>query len=182
MSSTIWEIVPDSNRYNGLYLANPSERYTEVFDTSKFGNRSLLESWIPPLVELAHEQDMLDGDFPSLSGGIPPVFSGKAASLLRPLFSKNIELLPLRHGQQELYAVNVYEITDCLDHDHSKVTRFASSEGIMRIDSYAFKENCLEDRHIFRLPELRARIFVSDRFKETVESNGLRGLDFIRVG
>lgn len=173
----IWEIVPDSDLYDCLYLADPSADYTEIFDTDKLGHQRMRNSWVPVAVKIERKEQ--SGDFPSLPGGIPPVFRQQALDILYPLIADSIEVLPLICETEKLYAINVLEVVDCLDHSRSRFKRF-SDGGIMRVEEYVFREGCIE-KDIFRIPEVDIFIFVSDTFKMLVEDNELEGLIFRQI-
>jgi len=136
-------------------------------------------AWTPLAVELS--SDGLPGDFPSL-GGTPLVFSERALSLLSPLMIGCIELLPLACTTESLSVVNVTKVLDCLDHAQSQFKHFSDGQRIMRVEKYVFREPCIHQAHIFKIPEqIRNRHYVSDTFKATVETNGLRGMVFHQV-
>ncbi|MHC4404884.1 MAG: SMI1/KNR4 family protein [Planctomycetota bacterium] len=66
---------------------------------------------------------------------------------------------------------------DCLDPKRSQFNYF-SSGGVYRVERYVFRESLLEGKHIFRVPEARSTVIVSEEFKAAVENAGLVGLDF----
>lgn len=175
----VWKVLYDSDVYDCVYLSDPSAdyTYTKVFDSDKFGHQRMGDSWTP--VAVAVERGEKPGDFPSLPGGIPPVFRQRALDILHPLIADNIEALPLHCETEKLYAINVLAVADCLDHSRSQFERFPDGR-IMMVDKYVFLEGCL-DKHIFRIPELKVTIFVSDNFKMLVENSKLEGLIFKQV-
>jgi hypothetical protein len=51
-------------------------------------------------------------------------------------------------------------------------------------EKYSFYQEKVEDEHIFRIyldDRIQSKVFVTDQFKETVESNHLTGFKFIEV-
>jgi hypothetical protein len=174
---TVWEIVPDSDLYHCLALMD-KDKYWDVVHS--FQGKPLLESWIP--LEIYIDEVKLSGDFPSLPGGMPPIFNKRAVDILRHLMEHSVEILPLKSDRGELYAVNVLDVVDCLDNPLSDI-KYLPSGGVMHIDRYIFKEGCLNGKHIFKIhEEITNRVFVSDAFKEVVEKENLEGLIFRPTG
>lgn len=176
----IWKIIPDPDLYDCLYLVDASTQYIEVFDSGIFASgKRIGSSWIP--IDVYIEPGEKPGEFPSLPGGIPLVFSERALRALEPLISTSIEALSLGCEAAKLYAINILDIVDCLDYSRAHLTRFSDSGKIMRIEKFAFYDECVKGHHIFKIPELKVPIFVSDAFKRTVDNHHLEGLIFIQV-
>lgn len=172
----IYEIVPYSNLYDSLYCKNDDDyRIIRHF----FGYRhydKAPETWKP--IPVAIDKMDKQGEFPGLSTAI--VFSGKALQILKPLVEKNVEFLPLQCDSGEFVMLKPTSI-DCLDYERAKVKRFSSSDRVMNVLSYAFKTKSLNGKNIFKIPEARARVFVSQEFKDCVEKNNLEGLIFREI-
>jgi hypothetical protein len=179
----IWTIIPDSNKYRKLETFNTPTDDWELCEGFESGG-SMVDSWIPipvRLFEYKGEETKPLGDFPSVFAGVPPVFSKRSLKVLDPLIGDSIEALPLVGVGDDFSVINV-KVIDCLDHQRSRYVRFENSERIMYIEHYAFKESRLENKHIFRIPEvILSAVFVSDAFKALVEENDLQGLIFERA-
>lgn len=173
---TIYEYVPDSDRFSSI------ERHwsrVSVFNRL-YEHRPLLGEW--PRVEVQLDRAApRDGDFPSLMLAAP-VFSEHALDILRPLLGARTEVLPLICGSRSFYLINVLDVINCLDHSRA-VVDYDEDGSSHHVVSYAFHEDSLSGRHVFKVPESQdLDVLVSERFKETVEQNKLKGLIFKPVG
>lgn len=174
----IWEIRPIPDLYHSLQLADDALEYSQIAELFRTGE-PLASMWKPIPVDIYEAS--LDGDFPSLFAGTPPVFSERALTVLLPLISYTIEALPLKSSSGMYFVVNP-QVIDCLDHVESEYERFQSSGKIRRITKYVFHTERIANRHIFRIPEqVVSRTFVTTSFKELVEQNDLLGLQFLKV-
>lgn len=184
MNKAVWRIVPASNMYRSLSQVDFPGNYLELLEAFKSGG-PIDDLWVPLSVHLfedAGEEAKPLGDFPSLFAGVPPVFSKRAIKVLNPLIGDSIEVLPLVGLEGNFSVINVIDVIDCLDRQRSEYVRFENSEKIMYIEHYVFQEDCVENKHIFRIPEeIVSAVFVSDAFKTLVEQNRLEGLIFKKV-
>ncbi len=117
-------------------------------------------------------------DFPGYV--IAPVFSKKALDVLREMVDADAEVLKLDFDECEYFAINITTVLDVVDYSKAKYKTFQNSKKIMRFEKYEFRK-CpeLESHNMFRIPdELRGYPFVSDKFKNLVEENGLTGFSF----
>jgi len=117
-------------------------------------------------------------DFPTL--GTTPTFSQRAVDKLLDLLVENGELLPLGLTDERYFVYNATRQVNALDEDRSELVRFSSGR-IMDIKRYAFRPEQLQSATIFRLPQVRGAVFVTDRFVERVAEAGLTGFDFAEV-
>lgn len=182
---SIWIIRVDVGKYRGLNLIDRSE--TIPLGKSIGRAEKVSHIWKRPQVEYETEiyQGMEVQPVSGLSnfilGELGIVWDKKAMDVLSPLVSESIEALPIICGDEEFYLINVIKVLNCLDHSKSEFTRF-STGNIKRIDRYIFKEDCLENQHIFRLSETNySKTYVSDAFKSIVEENQLVGLIFNEI-
>lgn len=172
----IYEIVPDPDVYDSLYYVNDNDyRIVDHFLGYRPYDKAP-ETWKP--IPVAIEKMDKQGEFPSLSTA--RVFSSKALQILKPLIEKSVEFLPLQCDLGEFVMLKPTSI-DCLDYERAKVKRFSSSDRVMNVLSYAFKSGSINDKNIFKIPEARARVFVSQEFKDYVEKNNLEGLIFREI-
>jgi hypothetical protein len=168
---------PDANNYAGIGVSCDDDDFIIRLHND---NLPLLPQWIPLF---AHRFDndaaLKDGDFPSLTNfWRVPVMSQRAWDRLYPLIGYCCEPLPIVHPSgKPFFVIHVMETIDCLDTDRSEVKRF-SDGGIMRVIRYAFNDEMLIGKHIFKLPrECGGELIVDDEFRQAVERNSLNGLD-----
>lgn len=172
----VWEITFDSDTFQHLEV--PSSENLAWMDT--FIGDSLVNVWQPITVSISWDRNKIQGDFPSI-GGAPPVFNERALHFLQPLIQNDIEALPLICPTEKLYAINIIKVLDCLDKEKSQI-KYLSSGRVMRIERYVFKEGCLADSNIFKIPEqIKNRHYVSDAFKSMVEMKNLKGMVFKQI-
>jgi hypothetical protein len=176
--------MEDPNEYRSLttpWLS--SDERLDVGALFRSGN-PLGASWKPVRVELWENGDEARkpiGHFPCLSGLAPLAISTQGLHVLLPLIQNQVEALELitEPPLGKFYALNIL-FADCLDHSRSVFLRFDDGR-IMRVEKYAFRPNCLEGKHLFRLPEKWPYVFADDVFKQAVERNKLEGLIFYKV-
>ena len=142
---SIYVIVPDSDIYHSLLLGDSDD--WDVFH--QFDGRKFIDSWRPVPVRIYRSHK--SGDFPSLVSHVP-VFSRRALHALSPLIGDSIEALPLQNSVEELYAINVLAVVDCMDYSRAELKYFSDGE-IMDIIRYAFKPDCIKGKHIFKVRE-----------------------------
>ena len=81
------------------------------------------------------------------------------------------------------FLINVLEVVDCLDPINTKLVINEVSGNITAVRDHAFRAEPLEGKHIFKTPQTAGlEVLVSDKFKEIVEANDLKGLQFKRLG
>lgn len=179
MNNSIYLLEPDPEKYLWLTLHNEADsKLLEPISEAK----PVAASWKPvtvePIVEDADDRYKVLSDFPAF--WTHPVMSKKAIVALRDFLNENTELLPVTG--KPYHIVNVTRLLDVLDEDKSQLQRFASSNDIMHISEYWFKENRLDNVPIFRLPQYRSvEVFVNHEFRERVDNAGLTGFVFKQV-
>jgi hypothetical protein len=138
-------------------------------------------AWVPldaEWIEEGRERALPKGDFPLL--GTTPTFSRRAVDALLDVLVENGELLPVKVADEEYVVYNVTRRIDALDEERSKLVRF-SDGGIMRVERYAFHREKLNQAIIFRVPQLRVPVFVTEAFVARVRDAGLTGFQFTEV-
>ena len=176
----VFKLNADSNRFQNLVmLSNDDWSILRQFD-----GRHLLPSWTTPAVEVFRDdkfnRHLPPSDFPSLMG--VPVFSLRAASVLKEMLTGNGELLPLSCSEGDYYAFSVTTSIDAPDESNSKVERFESSGRIMLVLQYAFFADRLSGATIFKIPQFpRTHVYVTNKFCKMVIDNGLLGFEFVNV-
>lgn len=173
----IWKMLSDANNYDNFNMCDEKEWHR--FQEYKFDGRTLKEIWKP--FKVKEIEEMKTGDLPCLSGSLP-VFSKKAVKCLSDFFKDNGEILPILYDKGEYYIINITNIKDCVDYNKSDVKRFKSSGKVMRFIKYTFIPERVMDEHIFKIDGYsHGCVFVSDKFKNAVESSGLQGFLFEEV-
>jgi hypothetical protein len=169
--ASIFELRPDVERFQWLTLVDEQE-FNLLHDLP---DGPVADSWRPLVAEWI-EDDLNTGkprsDYPTL--GSTPVFSQRAVDALIDVLVPHGELLPLRIADGSFYIYNVTHVIDALDEEQSELIRF-SSGGVMRVVSYAFKREVIHGEIIFRVPQLRATVFVSDGFSRRIREADLSG-------
>jgi hypothetical protein len=125
----------------------------------------------------------ITSDFPSLWLHIP-VFSERAWNILKPLVEIDVQILPLVHPTygSSYFAINVLTVLDCLDLERTELVRNEVSGNITWARHQTLRNSPPTDVHIFKTPQTGGlEVYVSQTFKECVESNGLKGLKFKQV-
>ena len=126
-------------------------------------------------------------DFPQLDFSTP-CMSKYAWDRLRGLIETDVQLIPVSRADGAVYyAINVLRVVDCFMRDKSRFSirpLFESTDYgyISAIYEYGLDMSKLGDAAIFKIPEMVGReVYVTDVFKNTVESNGLTGFCFRRI-
>ena len=142
-----------------------------------------LSEWKTPLLtqylgEKGKRKPRKIGDSPSV--GAPNLISQKAADALRDIWDRHAILYPVCLDDAPgvmYYMVIVKTVLDCLDESASRVAKDHKGR-IRTIYDWVFKDGCLDDSDLFRLPYNEAIYYVSERFKARVIEAGLRGFVF----
>lgn len=175
----IYHTKPNANNYDNLVAVNEEDEILLLHFLGDLHWYKLPESWQSIRVDFYGEIKQR-GDFPSIAA-LHLTFSEKALRILQPIMGESVELLPVMCTNGERYfVIKIVDVVDCLDYSRAVVRRNSHSGRVSVIDSFAFKDGCIGDRNIFRLPELNQAL-VSQAFKDCVENNGLEGLKFKQV-
>ena len=142
-----------------------------------------LSEWKTPLLtqylgEKGKRKPRKIGDSPSV--GLPNLISQKAADALRDIWDRHAILYPVRLDDapgEMYYMVIVKTVLDCLDESASRVAKDHKGR-IRTIYDWVFKDGCLDDSDLFRLPYNEAIYYVSERFKARAIEAGLKGFVF----
>lgn len=179
VTMTIWRVGSDIHM--GPYLVVKDVRDFAVFKNDS--NELLEPKWHPVEIEddpnshLAPPNPEIS-NFPGLSPSTH-VWDQKAVDILRPLVSVSVEILPLVYRTARYYYIRVLQLQNCFDADRAEF--FNSGERLRKVTKFAFKDDCLGGRHIFRLPETGSQVYVSDTFKQKVEQSDLKGYTFKEI-
>jgi hypothetical protein len=170
----VYRLGADVNRYQHLVLFDERE---EVRLRDMFMGAPMAATWKPPLVEILRDvrhRGRPRSDFPAFGGD--PVFSERAIEALRNLLEPSGEILPLRCHEGTYFAYNVTRVVDALDEARSELERFDDGV-VMRIVQPVFFPDRVAGETIFKVPQSRARVFVTDPFVQRIQERGLVGFD-----
>jgi hypothetical protein len=174
-----WKYHPDVITYQRIAFVDDSKQTRSALYQESFEG---LAQTIHQVFTVEGDEEKPVSDFPSLPGGtLLPVFSERTLDALWHLIKGSVETAKLSwlgHRDQEIYAVFVTNVVDCLDRDKSKLAYFSSGK-ILDIITPVFKAEMLYQTHIFRLPDPKVSpVYLSDAFRQAVAEHNLRGLVF----
>ncbi|WP_139997173.1 Imm43 family immunity protein [Paenibacillus paridis] len=116
-------------------------------------------------------------------GGGAPVFNNRSLTALKDILNGNVQLLDLRVEKydMEFKFVNVTNVIDAIDYSKS-IARRSLYGKLTSFEKISFIPKSVANQNIFKIAEKPvSSVFVSDKFKNTVESAKLKGFDFIEV-
>lgn len=169
----VWQLTFEVDKYDNLI---PMREFT-VEEIQSFDGRSHLKQWKPLPVKRMEPEKKLDlSDAP---GFTIPVFSRHALECLKPLIERNIEILPLDFKEKEYFGINILTVLDAINYEKSIYKTFRDGVRIMAFKKYVFSADIIKDVSLFKITDERTRYaFVSDEFKNIVETNKLSGFKF----
>lgn len=146
---------------------------------SKFKGDSKLPMWTPPIMYTNNKRRY--SDFPRYLSG-QPIVSGKVKDIIFPIVVEDVEALPLEHSELKFFMLNVIKVIDCVDYSRS-VIKLTGKGNFARFIKLIFDFSKIPEKtYMFKIKETAVvQVFVTDAFKEFVELNGLKGLDFSEV-
>ena len=169
---------PDVERYRWLTM----RREDDFNVLADLAGTSASGSWRPLRVEWIDDDlnsRLPKGDFPTL--GSTPTLSQRAVDELIDVLVENGEILPLDVATGEpCYVYNVTRTVDALDESRSDLVRFDSGR-IMMVKRHAFRAPELEGVTIFKVPQLRAPVFVTEPLMKRITQSGLTGFSFRQI-
>lgn len=174
----VFEMRADAETYRWLTTIVESD-FNILADLA---HASVGDAWRPVAVEWI-DDDLNAGkpksDYPTL--GSTPALSQRAVDELMEVLVENGEILPLSGGSADRYYVyNVTRILDALDIEKSDAIWFGPGR-IMMMKRYAFRDAELEGATVFKVPQLRVQVFVTEPFVRRVKNSGLTGFSFREV-
>lgn len=174
--------IPDS--IGGYEMCHPvNEGYFVKID-SLINGETRKNGWQPIKVNIINEGDngekLNKSDSPWL-GSNSLIIRQSAIDKIGGFLEKYGELLPLDCDEDNVVIFNPTVVVDALDENASSILRFKSGK-VMRIVDYVFRPEVVTDKHIFKIPNIRASsTFVSDHFVDLWISAGLKGLKFFKI-
>lgn len=166
----VFRLIADTERFDVVRTVGKESR-TRL---AALDGHPVRSSWSPQEVELVPVGQR--GDFFGLSWSVP-VVSERAWDTLRVDLEGDAEPLELQCPEQELIALNVFR-ADALDIQRSDLVEFPDG-GIMKVRRYAFHDDVVRERLMFKIPASPGEVLVTGPFVELVESHALRGAVFI---
>lgn len=170
-------------KLDGLQNLAPENDEARKFILDYF-NYETIEQWKSVKVVIHKDaasnydgRDFPPSDYPEI--GVMPVFSCRAVEALREVLNDNGKLLPLvfEGKTNAYYAWKPTRIADVLNEAESEVKRFKSGK-VMNVISYEFEPEKIDGLTIFKIPQQRGRLYVTDEFIQRVEEAGLTGFSF----
>jgi hypothetical protein len=178
-----------------VYQPRPVEGYQWVLPTVRHASlairkvlnaepgKSAANRWIPPHVRLLHEdegQHLRPADMPWCNSSVIAV-TERARPVLEELLAGDAEFLPLDCDEEQLWLVHPWRIVDALDEERSELERFTSSDRVMTVTRYVFREAALGGVACFKVPQMIAPMFVTEGVVAAIRGNGLTGVRFQRL-
>ncbi len=80
------------------------------------------------------------------------IFSKKATDVLLPVIRNDVKKCSQSFLQKDYCAINVTNVGDYIDYEHTKAKLFKSSGRIMSFLVLAFQQDAIKNTNIFRLP------------------------------
>lgn len=179
----IWELKASlDERFETIQLVNFDQDYEKYFKEKFNSIIPLAGIWKDVKVYTLEEGE--SSDCPQFWGhSATPVFSEKALFATQDFLKDKAEALPLVHSEKKYFAIHVLNAIDAIDYNRAVIRQLSTGLRV-GFEKYAFIKEKVEGEHIFRIyldDRIRSMVFVSDEFKEAVESNGLVGFNFIEV-
>jgi hypothetical protein len=117
------------------------------------------------------------------------IVSEKFQQEMEGVVQNSIQYLPIKiinskNNEEELnYKVaNVITVIDALDLDNSVYDIFElDDEKIFSIEKYGLKKDIVDGYNIFKLKDDTIPIFVSEKFKNTIDNSKMTGFEFLEV-
>jgi hypothetical protein len=148
----------------------------------RFDGRSLKEEWVSLSVRPIDDEEnerLPHGDFPYLTTF--PVVSVRGFECLGNILSTGAEFLPLKWGNQLLYAINVTTIVDGIDEARSRL-EYLPSGPLFRITKHEFIPDLVRGHPVFKIKQdPLVNVYVNQDVATLIRSCGLVGAQLRRV-
>ncbi|WP_059042048.1 imm11 family protein [Paenibacillus rubinfantis] len=144
--------------------------------SSDFDGKPKIDLWSPTKVETVSKKNF--HDFPIYLSS-KPVVSARVKKVIEPFVKDEVEFLPLLHEEINLYMINVTNVLDCVDWERSDVQTYKDGS-LAGFNKLVFDFTKIpEGTYIFKFKERASTlVFVTELFKNLVESHKFKGLDF----
>jgi len=151
----------------------------------RFDGTSVKASWRP--AKLTRYQELPLGDHISKLSSDVVILRKSAVDKLKNILG-NVELLPTVCDFGDYWMVNVLDILDCVDYEHSDYTTFSNNarlDGrtkIMAFDQISFLPERVMGYHLFKTIDLpKSEIYVDNVFVKAVQDHSITGFLFQKV-
>ena len=167
-------ILSSSSRSGVFSIVDRLELVNEFFSA-----KPVAKLWQPPSVELRCARKPVR-DFVHWMDAAP-VVSQRAMDCLKPMLGDKVEFLPLITVKKvRLYAINVLSVINCLD-IHRSTVDFSSDGFIGSLARLVFYDSKFTvDPVIFKIPQSRNHVFVSESVSGLIIANRLSGCVLIK--
>lgn len=130
-----------------------------------------LDDFIP--VEMKVVKKGKYNDFYDYLPGIP-IISLETKEFLSTFIENSVQFLEFRL-KQNIFALNVTNVIDCIDYDKSIII----DGSIQKIE---FDKSKLEGQYIFKIPQRRrSAVYVTDALKDIIEKSPFKGYEFDEI-
>lgn len=187
-STRVWvaQTFFDDDRNKGFAFApdagiSAQEAYQLAAIGDDYSPRRHAGTWVPREVigDVTAEYDF------AMLHGVLPALSARAVAVLRDVLEPNGELLPLvapESAGRDWYFYNVTRVVDCLDAARSELTYFYPSRThASHIRTHVFVEEAIRGLSIFRVPQLKNHVYLTDAVARRVREAGLYGFELAEV-
>lgn len=142
---------------------------------SRFGGESKLGVWTPIEVETYFKRKYRE--FVKYAIG-QPVISASVKSQIGTDILSEVEFLPLIHKELDLVMLNITNVLDCVDWGRSDVST-TDAGNFAGFKKLVFDINKIPDQtYMFKIEETAGTtVYVTDKFKELIEKNNIKGVD-----
>jgi hypothetical protein len=175
----VYKFVEASNEYSTPFDWDEDDDnidyVSNVVDTYFDANQRVGANWQPAFFGVV-DQRLKVAELGTLAGSERIVFSQRAATLLMPLLGESVELLPYPTELGTYYLVNALDVGDYLDRERTACREVLDNGICFGITKYAFHEQLLRGKHIFRIPDDPVFRFVSGEFMALCQQHGLVGI------
>ncbi|MEG6591326.1 imm11 family protein [Paenibacillus barengoltzii] len=162
------------NHIKSMVITSDNDKSHPI--TSAFDGVSKLAEWTPIKVKTISKKSYRD--FPDYRIG-KPVISARVKEVIEPFVRTEVEFLPLMHEELDLYMVNVTNVLDCVDWKRSDFESFEDGT-LAGFNKLVFDFTKIPKwTYIFKFKErATTRVYVTEAFKDLIESHKFKGLDF----
>jgi len=108
------------------------------------------------------------------------VYSKEVIDLIGCYMDQYFDFIDVTVNDLPFYFIRQIGTLDCLDRSQSEWIPFPDDpEAIMRITTYRFFKDKIDDPIVFTVPDTPTEVFATQTIKDTIEQSGLRGLIFL---